>query len=180
MLRNGEWERLRSGAELKLGSEIRIVAEATNAPPAMYSSGSAVAISHNKVRWRMWRVSLPDAISNSLDRWAEVIEVNFAQPADELSLFGVPHGFGSDGPIFAMGHRFIAKVKWVPDEARRPCRCARLSEANRVRPGQLQESPMYLAFSVRDAGMTTLTANYDRRGSVGIETAAAANAGRGS
>ena len=41
VLRNGEWECLGPGAELKLGTEIRIVAEATNAPPSMYSSGSA-------------------------------------------------------------------------------------------------------------------------------------------
>src|SRR6202000_2669647 len=37
VLRNGEWERLATGVELKLGTEIRIVAEITNAPPAMYS-----------------------------------------------------------------------------------------------------------------------------------------------
>ncbi len=172
VLRNGEWERLPPGAKLKLGSEIRIVAEATNAPPTVYSSGSDVAISRNKVTWRMWRVSLPDAISNSLDLWAEAIEVNFAQPADELSLLGVPHSFGSDGPIFAAGHRFIAKVKWAPDEAQATLslRTPLGSESSSTWP--TEESPTYLAFSVRDAGITTLTANYDRRGSVGIETAA--------
>lgn len=172
VLRNGEWERLRPGAELKLGSEIRIVAEATNAPPAMYSFGSAVAISHNKLTWRMWRVSLPNAISNSLDRWAEGIEVNFVQPTDVLSLLGVPHGFGSDGPVFATGLRFIAKVKWAPDEepATLSLRTPLGSESSST--WAAQESPMYLVFSVRDVGMTTLTANYNRRGSVGIETAA--------
>jgi hypothetical protein len=177
VLRNGEWERLRSGAEVKLGSEIRIVAEATNAPPAMYSTGSAVTISHNKVRWRMWRVFLPDTISNSLDRWAEVINVNFAQPADQLSLFGVPHDFGSDGPIFAIGQRFIAKVKWVPDEAPATLSLRTPLGSESSSTWTTQESPMYLAFSIRDAGMTTLTANYDRRGSLGIETAAAPTPG---
>ena len=171
VLRNGEWERVRPGAELKLGTEIRIVAETTNAPPAMYSSGSTVLLSHNKVRWRMWRVVLPDAVSSQLDRWAEAIEVNFAQPADELSLLAVPQGFGQDGPVFATGHSFVAKVKWAPDGApgalslRTPL--GRESSSN----WPTEESPTYLAFSVRDAGMTTLTANYDGRGSVGIETA---------
>jgi hypothetical protein len=171
VFRNGEWERVRPGAELKLGSEIRIVAEATNVPPAMYSSGSAVTISHNKVTWRMWRVVLPDAVSNSLDRWAEAIQVIFAQPTDDLSLLGVPQGFGPHGPIFATGHRFVAKVKWTPDEARGTLslRTPFGSESSSTWP--TEESPTYLSFSVRDAGMTTLTANYDRQGSVGIETA---------
>ncbi len=173
VFRNGEWERLTSAAELKLGSEIRIVAETTNAPPAMYSSGSSVVISHNKITWGMWRVSLPNAISNSLDRWAEAIEVSFAQPTDELSLLGVPHGFGPDGAIFATGHRFIAKVRWAPGEVpgTLSLRTPLGSESSSMWP--TQESPIYLAFSVRDAGMTTLTANYDRGGSVRIETAAA-------
>lgn len=172
VLRNGEWECLGLGAELKLGTEIRIVAEATNAPPALYSSGSAGTISHNKVTWRMWRMTLPDTISSALDRWAEAIEVTFAQPADELSLIGVPHSSSSDGPIYATGHRFIAKVKWAPDEAPATLslRTPLGSESSSTWP--TQESPAYLAFSVRDAGMTTLTANYDSRGSVGIETAA--------
>jgi hypothetical protein len=172
VLRNGEWERLRPGAELKLGSEIRILAEATNAPPAMYSSVSAVVVSHNKLTWRVWRVSLPDAVSNSLDRWAEAVEVNFVRPADELSLIGIPQGFGSDGAIFSTGHRFIAKVKCAPDEAPSTLslRTPLGSESSSTWP--TQESPTYLAFSIRDRGMTTLTANYDPRGSVGIETAA--------
>jgi len=172
VLRNGEWECLRPGAELKLGTEIRIVADSTNTPPAMYSSGSPVVISHNKVTWRMWRVSLPNAISNALDRWAEGIEVNFAQPTDELLLLGVPHCFGPDGAIFATDHRFVAKVNWVPDEtpATLSLRTPLGSESSST--WSTEESPMYLAFSVRDAGMTTLTANYDRRGSVGVETAA--------
>lgn len=172
VFRDAEWERVRPGTELKLGSEIRIVAEATNAPPAEHSSGSAVTISHNKVMWRMWRVVLPDAISDSLDRWAEAIEMNFAEPADELSLIGVPHGYGPDGPIFAIGHRFVAKVKWAPDESpgTLSVRTPLGSESSLTWP--MEESPTYLAFSVRDAGMTTLTANYDRRGGVAIETAA--------
>lgn len=171
VFRNGEWERVRPGAELKLGTEIRVVAETTNAPPAMYSSLSAEVLTHNKIRWRMWRVVLPDAVSNRLDRWAEAIEVSFAQPTDELSLLGVPHGFGPDGPIFATGHPFIARVKWAPDEApgTLSLRTPLGSESTSTWP--TEESPTYLAFSVRDAGMTTLTANYDRRGSMGIETA---------
>jgi hypothetical protein len=172
VLRNGEWECLRPGAELKLGTEIRIVAETTNAPPALYSSGSALTIPHNKVTWRMWRVSLPDAISDALDRWAEAIEATFAQPADELSLIGVPHASGSDGSIYATGHPFIAKVKWAPDEAPATLSLRTPLGSESSSTWSTQESPMYLAFSVRDAGMTTLTANYDRRGSVGIETAA--------
>jgi hypothetical protein len=172
VLRNGEWECLRPAAGLKLGTEIRIVAEGTNAPPAIYSAGSAVTISHNGVTWRMWRVSLPDAISSALDRWAEAIEVNFIMPADELSILGVPYGFGSDGPVFAMGHRLVAKVKWAPDEepATLSLSTPLGSESSSAWP--TQESPMFLAFSVPDAGMTTLTANYDRRGGAGIETAA--------
>jgi hypothetical protein len=172
ILRNGEWERLRQGAEVKLGSEIRVVAATTNAPPRMYSSDPAVAISHNKIEWRMWRVVLPDAISNALDRWAEAIEVNFVIPADELSLIGVPHGFSSDGPIFTAGHRFIAKVKWAPDEAPATLSLRTPLGSESSSTWQTQESPMYLLFLVRDMGMTTLSANYDRRGSVAIETAA--------
>jgi hypothetical protein len=171
LLRNGEWERLRQGAKLKLGSEIRVVAEATNTPPRIYSSGPAAAISHNKLEWRMWRVILPDAISSALDRWAQAIEVNFVL-ADELSVIGVPYGFSSDGPIFTAGHRFIAKVKWAPDEAPATLslRTPLGSESSSTWP--TQESPTYLLFAVRDIGMTTLTANYDRQGSVAIETAA--------
>ena len=172
VLRNGEWDRLRPGAELKLGSEIRIVAEATNAPPSTYLSRSAAAISHKKVTWRMWHVVLPDAVSNSLDRWAEAIEVSFAQPTAELSLIGVPQSFGSDGPIFAAGHRFIAKVKWAPDEASATLSLRTPFGSESSSTWQTEESPQYLVFSVRDAGMTTLTANYYRRGSMGIETAA--------
>jgi hypothetical protein len=171
VFRNGEWERTRPGAELKLGSEIRIVAEATKAPPAMYSLEPAVAISHNKVTWRMWRVVLPDAVSKSLDQWAEAIEVSFAQPTDNLSLLGVPHGFGQDGPIFATGHRFVAKVKWAPDVAPGTLSLRTPLESESSSTWPTEESPTYLAFSVCDVGMTTLTANYDRRGSVGIETA---------
>lgn len=172
MFRNAEWERVRRGAELKLGSEIRIVAEVTNAPPATCSSGSTVSISHDKVTWRMWRIVLPDVISDSLDRWAEAIKVSFAQPTDDLSLLGVPHGFGPDGPIFATGHRFVAKVKWAPDEApgTLSLRTPLGSESSSTWP--TGNSPTYLTFSVRDAGMTTLTANYDRRGSVAIATVA--------
>ena len=113
----------------------------------------------------MWRVILPDSISTSLDRWAEAIEVTLHQPADELSLIGVPQGFGSDGPIFTTGHLFIAKVKWAPDE---PPATLSLgtplgSESSSTWP--TQESPTYMAFSVRKTrASTTLTANYDRRG----------------
>lgn len=170
VLHNGEWERRGAGTELRLGSEIRIVAEATNAPPAMYSSKPALTISHNKITWRMWRVFLPDTISDSLDRWAEAIEVNFAQPADELSLFGVPYGYGPDGSIFAIGHQFIAKAKWAPDEAPATLSLRTPLGSESSSTWSTEESPMYLAFSVRDAGMTTLTANYNRRGSAGIET----------
>jgi hypothetical protein len=171
MLRNGEWERLRAGAELKLGSEIRIVAEARNAPPPVRSFEPTVAISHNKLEWQMWRVILPDVVSASLDRWAEGIEVNFVMPADELSVIGIPHGFSSDGPIFTAGRRFIARVKWVPDEAPATLslRTPLGSESSSTWP--TPKSPTYLVFSVRDAGITTLTANYNRRGSVTIETA---------
>ena len=172
VFRNGEWERLRSGVELKLGSEIRIVAEATNAPPAMYSSGASVTVSHNKVAWRMWRVSLPDAVSNALDRWAEAIEVSFAQPIDELSLLGVPHGFGPDGPIFAAGHCFVAKVKWAPGEAQGTLSLRTPLGSESCSTWPTEEFPTYLTFSICDVGMTTLTANFDRRGSVGVETAA--------
>lgn len=170
VFRNGEWERVRPGAELKLGTEIRVVAEATNAPPATYSSGSAVILSHNKVRWRMWCMVLPDAVSNLLDRWAEAIEVSFAQPTDELSLLGVPHSFSWDGPIFPTGHPFIAKVKWAPDEAPGALSLRTPLGSESSSTWRTEESPRYLTFSVRDAGMTTLTANYDRLGSVGIET----------
>jgi hypothetical protein len=172
VLRNGEWERLRPGAELKLGSEIRIVAEVTNAPPPVCLLEPAVAISHNKVEWRMWRVVLPDAVSDSLDRWAEAIEVNFAMPADDLSLIGVPHGFNSAGPVFTAGHRFIAKVKWAPDEAPATFSLRTPLESESRSTWPTQETPTYLVFSVRDVGMTTLTTNYDRRGSVALETAA--------
>ena len=119
----------------------------------------------------MWRVILPDAVSDALDRWAQAIKVNF-MPADELSVIGVPYGFSSDGPIFTAGHRFIAKVKWAPEEAPATLslRTPLGSESSSTWP--TQESPAYLLFSIRDIGMTTLTANYDRRGSVAIETAA--------
>lgn len=174
VLRNGEWERVRAGSELKLGSEIRIVAEARNAPPRVCSPEAAVAISHNKLEWRMWRVVLPDAVSVSLDRWAEAIEVNFVIPADELSLIGIPHGFGSVGPVFTAGHRIIAKVKWVPDEALSTLslRTPLGTESSSTWP--TQESPAYLVFSISDVGTTTLTANYDRRGGVSIDTAVGA------
>ena len=177
VLRNGEWERLGPGQELKLGCEIRVVAEATNAPPAKYSSGSAVTISHNKVKWRLWRMALPDAVSDSLDRWAEAVEVSFAQPTDDLSLLGVPHGAGPDGPVFAAGHRFVAKVIWAPDEApgTLSLRTPLGSESSSTWP--TENSPTYLTFLVRDAGMTTLTANFDPHGSVGIETAPGATPG---
>jgi hypothetical protein len=172
VLCNGEWERLAIGAELRLGNELRIVAEATNAPPAMYSSASAAVISHNKVTWRMWRVSLPNVISNSLSQWAEAIGVDIAQPVDELSLLGVPCRSGPDGTIFAINHRLIAKVKWSPDEAPATLsvRTSRGSESSSAWP--VQDSPTYLALSVRDAAITTLTANYDRRSSLSIATVA--------
>jgi hypothetical protein len=98
--------------------------------------------------------------------------VNFVVPADELSLIGIPHGFSADGPIFTAGHRFIAKVNWTPDQAPATLslRTPLGSESSSAWP--THESPAYLVFSVRDVGTTTLTANFDRQGSLNIETAA--------
>lgn len=172
VFRDGEWERVRPGAEVKLGSEIRIVAGSTNAPPAEYSSESTVTVSHNKVTWRMWRMMLPDVVSDSLDQWAEAIGLSFAPPADQLSLIAVPQGSGAGGPIFAIGHHLVVKVKWAPNEAPGilSLRTPFGSESNLTWP--TEESPAYLTFSVRDAGITSLMANYDRRSSVVIEAAA--------
>jgi hypothetical protein len=177
VLRNGEWERLKQGSELELGSEIRIVAEARSSPPPVCSSQPAAVKPHNRLEWRMWRVFLPDTVSTSLDRWAEGIEVNLVAPADEVSLVGIPHDFNSGGPIFTTGHPFIARVKWAPgeDPATLSLRTPLGSESSSTWP--TQKSLAYLVFTVLDSGATTLTANYDRRNSVTIETAAGPTSG---
>jgi hypothetical protein len=169
VLRHGEWERIREGAEVELGSEIRIVAEARNSPPPMCSLESAAVKPHNKLEWRMWRVFLPDSASPPLDRWADAIEVKLVAPADELSVVGIPHSFSSGGPIFTTGRAFVARVKWAPSEgpSTLSLRTPLGSESSSTWP--TQQSAAYVAFTVRDSGATTLTANCDRRTSVTIE-----------
>lgn len=173
VLRKGEWERLRAGGELELGSEIRIVADVRNAPPPACSVEVLAIKPHNKLEWRVWRVFLPDSISTSLDRWAEAINVTLASPADEIALLGVPQGFDSNGPVFTTGHSFIAKIKWAAGE---PSAAVSLgtplgSESTSTWP--TQTSPAYMAFGIQDSGSTTLTANYDRRTTESVETAVA-------
>jgi hypothetical protein len=173
VLRKGEWERLREGGKLELGSEIRIIADVRNAPPPACSVEAMSVKPHNKLEWRMWRVFLPDSNSASLDRWAEAINVNLASQADEVALLGVPQGFDSNGPVFTTGHSFIAKVKWagVEPSASLSLRTPLGSESTSTWP--TQQSHVYMVFRNRDSGATTLTANYDRRSSESIETAVA-------
>jgi hypothetical protein len=177
VLRKGEWERLRNGGELELGSEIRIVADVGNAPPLVCSVEGLGVTSHSKLEWRMWRVFLPDSISTSLDRWVGAINVTLAFPADGVALLGVPQGFDSDRPVFTTGHSFIARIKWAAGE---PLAALSLetpvgSESTSTWP--TQTSPAYMVFGTQNSGLTTITANYDRRTTETIETAAALTLG---
>jgi hypothetical protein len=173
VLRKGEWERLRNGGELELGSEIRIVADVRNAPPPVCSFEALVAKPHSKLEWRVWRVFLPDSISTSLDRWAQAINVTLASPADEVALLGVPQSFDSNGPVFTTGHSFIARVKWVVGEPSAALSLGTPLGSESTSTWPTQTSPAYMVFGTQDSGSTTLTANYDRRTTEAIETAVA-------
>ena len=169
VLRKGEWERLRDGGELELGSEIRIIADLRNAPPPVCSV-EALAVKHSKLEWRVWRVFLPDTISTSLGRWAEAINATLASPADEVALLGVPQGFDCNGPVFTTGHSFIAKVKWAGDASSATLTLGTPLGSESTSTWPTQTSPAYMVFKTADSGATTLTANYDRRTSESIET----------
>jgi hypothetical protein len=173
VLRKGEWERLKNGGELELGSEIRIVADVRNAPPPVCSVEALVVKPHNKLEWRVWRVFLPDSISTSLDRWAEAINVTLASPADEVALMGVPQSFDSNGPVFTTGHSFIARVKWAVGELSATLSLGTPLGSESTSTWPTQSSPAYMVFSTQDSGSTKLTANYDRRTTETIETAVA-------
>lgn len=173
VLRKSEWERLRDGGELELGSEIRIIADVRNAPPPVCSVEALAVKSHSKLEWRVWRVFLPDSISTSLDRWAEAINVTLASPADEVALLGVPQSFDSNGPVFTTGHSFIAKIKWAGDETSAALTLGTPLGSEGTATWPTQPSPMYMVFETWDSGATTLTANYDRRTTETIETAVA-------
>jgi len=173
VLRKGEWERLRDGGELELGSEIRIIADARNAPPPACSVEALAIKPHSKLEWRVWRVFLPDTISTSLDRWAEAINVTLASPADEVALLGVPQGFDSNGPVFTTGHSFIAKVKWAGDDSSAALTLGTPLGSESTSTWPTQPSPAYMEFKTADSGATTLTANYDHRTTETIETAVA-------
>jgi hypothetical protein len=173
VLRKGEWERLRNGRELELGSEIRIIADVRNAPPPVCSVEALAVMPHSKLEWRVWRVFLPDSISTSLDRWAEAINATLASPADEIALLGVPQGFDSNGPVFTTGHSFIAKIKWAPGEAAAALSLATPLGSESTSTWPTRPSPAYMAFGTHDSGSTTITANYDRRTTETVETAVA-------
>jgi len=173
VLRKGEWERLRNGGELELGSEIRIVAEVRNAPPPACSVEALAITPHSKLDWRVWRVFLPDSISTSLDRWAEAINVTLASPADEVALLGIPQGFDSNGPVFTTGSSLIAKVKWAAGEPSAALTLGTPLGSESTSTWPTQTSPAYMVFGTYDSGSTTLTANYDRRTTETIETAVA-------
>jgi hypothetical protein len=173
VLRKGEWERLRDGGELELGSEIKIVADARNAPPPVCSVEALAGKPHNKLEWRVWRVFLPDSISTSLDRWAQAINATLASPADEIALLGVPQGFGSNGPVFTTGHSFIAKIKWAAGEPSAALSLGTPLGSESTSTWPTQTSPAYMAFGTQDSGSTTLTANYERRTTETLETAVA-------
>jgi hypothetical protein len=177
VLRKGEWERLRDGGELELGSEIRIVADVRNAPPPVCSVEALAVKPHSKLEWRMWRVFLPDSISTSLDRWAEAINVILASPADGVALLGVPQGFDSDGPVFTTGHSLIARIKWAAGEPSAELSLGTPLGSESTSTWPTQTSPAYMVFGTQDSGSTTLTANYDRRTTETIETAAALTLG---
>jgi hypothetical protein len=161
VLRKGEWERLRDGGELQLGSEIRIVADVRNAPPPVCSVEALAIKPHSKLEWRGWRVFLPDSISTSLDRWAEAINVTHASPADEIALLGVPQGFDSNSPVFTTGHSLIAKIKWVAGEPSAALSLGTPLGGESTSTWPTQTSPAYMAFEAQDSGSTTLTANYE-------------------
>jgi hypothetical protein len=173
VLRKGEWERLREGGELELGSEIRIVADVRNPPPPACSVEVLAAKAHSKLEWRVWRVFLPDGISASLDRWAEAINVNLASPADEIAVLGTPQGFDSNGPVFTTGHSFIARIKWAAGQSSAALSLGTPLGSESTSTWPTQSSPAYMVFGTRDSGTTTLTANYDRRTTETIETAVA-------
>ena len=177
VLRKGEWERLKGGDELQLGSEIRIVADVRNAPPPACSVEVQAIKPHNKLEWRAWRVFLPDSVSTALDRWAEAINVTFASRAGEIALLGVPQGFDSNGPVFTTGHSFIAKIKWAAGEPSAALSLGTPLGSESTSTWSTQESPTYMAFGIQDSGTTTLTANYDRRTTEIVETAVASTLG---
>lgn len=177
VLRKGEWERLRDGGELELGSEIRIVAHVRNAPPPACPVEVLAIKPHNKLEWRVWRVFLPDSISTSLDRWAEAINVTLASPGDEIALLGVPQGFDSNGLVFTTGHSFIAKIKWAAGEPSAALSLGTPLGSESTSTWSTQTSPAYMAFGTQDSGTTTLTANYDRRTTEIVETAVAPTLG---
>ena len=153
VLRKGEWERLRNGGELELGSEIRIVADVRNAPPPVCSVEALAVKPHSKLEWRVWRVFLPDSISTSLDRWAEAINVTLASPADEVALLGVPQGFDSNGPIFTTGHSFIAKVKWAAGEPSAALSLGTPLGSESTSTWPTQTSPAYMVFGTTRFGL---------------------------
>jgi hypothetical protein len=175
VLRKGEWERLRNGGELQLGSEIRIVADVRNAPPPVCSVEALLVKPQSKLEWRVWRVFLPDSISTSLDRWAEAINVTLASPADEVAVLGVPQSFDSNGPVFTTGHSFIARVKWAVGEPSAALSLGTPLGSESTSTWPTQTSPAYMVFGTQDSGSTTITVNYHRRTTKTIETTVAPN-----
>jgi len=119
-MRRGEWVRLKEGSAVELGDELRVVAQSQSSPPSSCSPEATGVVFHNRLTWQMWRVSLPDECDPSLERWAEGVGVVLLEPAWDLTVLSVPHGFSSKSrvPVFGTNEMLIAKLTSPQGRAR--------------------------------------------------------------
>jgi hypothetical protein len=112
-LQRGEWVRLREGSVLELGEELRVVADERNAPPLDCQPLAAKTVSCRGQVWRMWRVTLPSAISGQFERWLQVLGIDAIEPSWDVRFASIPDVVVPDGqiPVFATRKPLIARLR---------------------------------------------------------------------
>ena len=115
-MKRGEWQRIREGAEIELGSELRILAISGYQPPAACSPEAGLQKIYDGVTWRVWQAFLPHIISREINSWSEALRVKLVPACDEIMIVAIPQSFDSDGPLYSQKDQLIARLKWAPDD----------------------------------------------------------------
>jgi hypothetical protein len=168
--RRGEWVRLKEDSAVELGSEIRVVALSSNAPPAVCNQKGVRVVSHNRLNWQLWHVVLPVEVSKPLQAWADELEIGFLDPAWRVTIVSAPLSFDSGVPVFARGERVIAKLESPNVGMTTSVSLESGSGTERISLTTTRTSTGYLSFELPWAGSNKLSAGYDARSSIDFDS----------
>lgn len=116
--RAGEWVRAPQGAALRRGEEVLLIAHDRSPPPRGVAATAFDVVEGAGLRWRLWRLALPQEQSTDVAAWLSWLGYGCAAPAWRISLLSIPQSFVEDLPSFPSAVPVLAALHSPASEAR--------------------------------------------------------------